>query len=156
MRHCHSFEFFLPTNNLEGQPLRSLRYLSINFISLPPIRLKKKWRLPGVNFLNLSPPITFFPYFPRSFLLSHLKPVLVDFKANLPFYTWFWIYPSLYAHSHLSFASLISPCLPTCTFLKPRLSQPASPCSIPWKAGLTGPPATHRLPCISQIFALCP
>lgn len=65
---CHPFKLFLPTNNPEGQPLRSLSYLSINFISLPPIRLKKKkWRLPGVNFLNLSLPIMFFSVFPYPF-----------------------------------------------------------------------------------------
>lgn len=39
---CHPFKLFLPTNNPAGQPLRSLSYLSINFISLPPIRLEKK------------------------------------------------------------------------------------------------------------------
>lgn len=127
--------------------------LSINFISLPPITLKRKWRLPGVNFLNLSLPITFFSYFPHPFFY----PIWSQFL---------WISRRI-CHSTLDFESIslcpFSPLLcffditlSTCTFLKPRLSQPASPCSIPWKAALTGPPATHHLPCISQIFVLCP
>ena len=55
--------------------LGSLSYLSMNFLSPPPIRLeKKKSRLPGAN--SLSSYLFqshFFPQFPASFLSFYLK-----------------------------------------------------------------------------------
>lgn len=92
MRHfCHSFKFFLCTNNPKSQPRRSLSYLSMNSVSLTPIKLKKKCRLPKVNLFMSSNHIFF--HFPLSFLLPHLK------KGSYAF-------QGLTCHSPLDFESI--------------------------------------------------
>lgn len=154
MRHfCHSFQFFLWTNNPESQPLRSLSCLSVNAVSLPPIRQKTMQTAWG-ELTQPTPSNHIFFSFPLSFLSSQLKKVLTDFKANLPLSTWLWIYfcplypfPSLLSlsyhpvHLHLPRTQAVT-------------SQHVPACSIPWKAAPMGPPGIHHLPCISQTPAL--
>lgn len=107
---------------LESQALRSLSYLSMNFLPPSPIRLKKKkkkMQTPWGELTQLlSLPITFFPQFPHPFFHSIWRSTLTDFKAS--------------PHSppnfnlSLSFSPLVC-CfhitLSAWTFLKPTLSE---------------------------------
>lgn len=136
---------------LETQALRSLSDLSMNFLP-PSIRLKekkKKCRLPGVNSLSSY---LFQSHFPPNFpILSSIpsEGALLQISKLTRTLRLISIYPS---PSPLLFAAFISPSLPGPSS-NPRCQSTLSPCSTPWKAGLTGQPEVHHLPCTSQSSA---
>lgn len=93
--------------------------------------------------------------FPHPFFHSIWRSILRDFKANQDFkanphsppnFNLSLSFPLLVCYFHITLSAWTS--------IKPTLSEHLSPCSIPWKAGLTGQPQVHHLPCLPQSSAL--
>lgn len=132
--------------------LGSLSYLSMNFLSLPPIRLwgkKKADCLGWTHSALISSNHISFLNFPHPFFHSIWRSILTDFKANPhspPNFSLSLSFPLLVCCFHITLSAW--------TIIKPILSEHISPCSIPWKAGLTGQPRVHYLPCLPQSSVL--
>lgn len=133
--------------------LGGLSYLSMNFLSRPPIRLGKKKKADCLGWTH-SALISFnhisflnFPHHP--FFHSIWRSIFTNFKANLhslPNFNLPLSFPLLVCCFHITLSAW--------TIIKPTLSEHVSLCSIPWKAGLTGQPWVHHLPCLPQSSVL--
>lgn len=154
---CHFYKFFLCTHNPESQPLRSLGDLSMNILSCLLLNWKNaECRLPAVHLPNSYP---FLSHFSVSPILSSTPSEkgaygFQGWPATLHLTASTRILPPWTLHS-LPPLVCFFPIALCCTFPRARLSEQASACSSPWKAGPAGlPGAAHHLPCSPVFCAL--
>ena len=125
-------------------------WISSHHLLLDWKKKKKKQNARGELTQLLSLPITFLSSIsPHPFFHSIWRSILTDFKANPhspPNFNLSLSFPLLVCCFHITLSAWTS--------IKPTLSEHISPCSIPWKAGLTGQPWVHHLPRLPQSSAL--